>query len=254
MRSPLLAAALVLGLAGTASAQNLDAAVARLGAADLDQVRGALEELGLLGNPRAVDPIAARIRRGLPPEVLGVAVDTLMILGRPQAGPVLAELMGHRRPDIRLKAVQAVVACRPPGAERVLVDALSDTDAAVRGAAAEGLGTLRARGGVDALFHAMERRVPEAPAAIALVAQARDVERFLGLVGRVAFAELTSALETMLRRPDLAASAKLPIIHRLSELATPEVRSFFEELVARPDGVPPDVLRAARDAIPRMMQ
>lgn len=254
MKRLLIATALALALASPASAQDFDDAVTALGATDPSEIRGGLESLGLLGNARAVAPITARIRRGLPPELLAVAVDTLMILGRPEAGPVLVDLTRHRRADIRLKAVQAIVACRPRGADRVLIEALSDGDASVRAAAAEGLGTIGARSAVDALFHAMERHVPEAPLAIAAVANAADVDRFLGLLGRMPFAEVTPALSEMLHRPDLAASAKLAIVHRLSELATPEVRTFLEELVASPDGVPPNVLRAAQDAIPRIMQ
>ncbi len=254
MKRLLLAIALALALASPAAAQDYDAAVAALGATNPDEVRGGLEALGLLGNARAVTPIAERIRRGLPPDLLGVATDTLMILGRPEAGSVLFELTRHRRAEIRLKAVQAIVACRPRGADRVLVEALGDGEATVRGAAAEGLGTLGARSAVDALFHAMERHVPEAPMAIAAVANAGDVDRFLGLLGRVPFAEATPALGEMLHRADLAATAKLAIVHRISELATPEVRQFLEDLVASPDGVPANVLRAAQDAIPRIMQ
>jgi len=260
MTRALIAAALTLGMASAASAQGrgsseLDQGVALLAATNPAEVRGGLEQLGLLGNPRAVDPISDRIRHGLPPEILGVAVDTLMILGRPQAGPVLFDLVNHRRSDIRFKAVQAIVACRPRGAERVLTEALGDSEATVRGAAAEGLGTIGARGAVDALFHAMERRVPEAPMAIAQVANARDVTRFLEALGNVPFTSVMPALSEMLNRADLAASAKLAIIHRLTELATPEVRQFLEDFVGTAEGsVPANVLRAAQDAIPRIGQ
>ncbi len=259
MRILALTALLVLVLASPAYAQRgsseFDAAVALLDSSSPSEVQGGLEMLGLGGNPRAVGPISARIRRGLPPDLLGIAVDTLMILGRAEAGPVLFELVDHRRPPIRLRSVQAIVACRPRGVERVLVEALSDTDASVRGAAAEGLGTVGATGAVDALFHAMERRVPEAPMAIAQVARAADVDRFLGSLGNVPFDGISPALSEMLHRADLAERAKLAIIHRLSELATSGVRQFFEDLVASgADRVGPRVLRAAQDAIPRIGQ
>jgi len=258
-RAPVIAL-LVLGVASQAAAQRrgsseLNEGVERLDADSPTEVRAGLEQLGLLGNPGAVEPISERIRRGLPPELLGVAVDTLMILGRPQAGPVLFELMSHRRAPIRFKAVQAVVACRPRGAERALSEALSDSDATVRGAAAEGLGTMGAHGAVDALFLAMERHVPEAPLAIAQVARPADVDRFLEQLGRMPFSEVTTALSEMIHREDLAARSKLAIVHRLTELATAEVRQFLEELVANAgENVPENVLRAARDAIPRIGQ
>jgi HEAT repeat protein len=256
---------LILGLAWSAQsptgeaqrlrAAELDAAVAGLDAEDPAQVRGALEALGLSGDRRAVEPIVARVRRGLPPELLGVAVDTLMILGRPEAGPLLFDLVRHRRPDVRLKAVQAVVAAQPRGSRGALVAALSDGDPRIRGAAAQGLGSLGATEAMDALFLAMERRVPEAAMAIAQLARPADVERFLEDLGRVPFDPVTPALAEMLYRDDLAERAKLAIVHRLTELATPGVREFLEDYVGNlPPGQDDAVRRAAEDAIPRIGQ
>lgn len=220
-----------------------------------DEVRGGLEALGLLGDPTAVGPIAERIQRGLPPDLLEVALDTLMILGRPEAGPVLFQMMSHRRPNIRAKAVQAIVATRPRGADGALIAALSDTDPTVRSAAAEGLGTLGAVSGLDPLFHALDRSVPEAALAIAQIARPAEVERFLGYLGRAPFDSMTPALSEMLLRADLAARAKLAIIHRLTELATPEVRQFLIDFVAALEpSSEPQVRRAAEDAIPRIGQ
>ncbi|MEC7518993.1 MAG: HEAT repeat domain-containing protein [Myxococcota bacterium] len=234
---------------------ELDAAVEQLGADDRDQVRAGLETLGLMGDPGAVAPISERIRRGLPPDLLDIAVDTLTILGRAEAGPILFELARHRRAGIRLKAVQGVVATRPRGAARVLVAALSDTDETVRAAAAEGLGTLGAREGIDDLFHALDRRVPNAAMAIGQLARPAEVDRFLGYLGQLPFDQVTPALSEILHRDDLAERAKLAVVHRLTELATPEVRTFLEDYVS---GLDPDdrsqVRRAAEDAIPRIGQ
>ncbi len=261
--------AALLGIAGLvwaiglpdASAQrrrgrpSIDGPAAQLDSADAAEVRAGLEALGLSGSPQAVEPIVTRVRRGLPPDLLGVAVDTLMILGRAEAGPLLYDLMHHRRADIRLKAVQAILATLPRGHQGVLVAALSDPDPRVRGAAAEGLGSTGAVQSIDALFHAMERGVPEAPMAIAALARPADVERFLGLVGTVPFDTVTPALAEMLHRDDLADRSKIAIIHRLTELATAGVRAFLEDFVANlepdDDG---EVRRAAEDAIPRIGQ
>jgi len=234
---------------------DLSAATEQLSSSDATQVRGELEALGLSGSPRAVEPIVGRIRRGLPPDLLGVAVDTLMILGRPEAGPVLFDLMRHRRADIRLKAVQAILATLPRGHEGVLIEALNDTDPRVRGAAAEGLGSSGATRAVDALFHAMERGVPEASMAIAALARPSDVDRFLEVLGAVPFDTMTPALAEMLHRDGLADRAKIAIIHGLTELATAGVREFLEDFVnnLEPDDQGP-VRRAAEDATPRIGQ
>lgn len=225
--------------------------VEQLSSQSPDEVRGALEALGLAGDAHAVAPIVERIRHGLPPELLDVAIDTLTVLGRPEAGPVLFELAEHRRAAVRLRAVQAIAAIHPTGADRALTDALADSDASVRSAAASALGELGATGALDALFHALDRRIPEAASAIGHLARPAEVERFLGYLGQLPFPLVTPALGEMLQRSDLAERARLSIVHRLSELATPEVRAFLEGLVSNLSGA---VRRAAEDAITRISQ
>ncbi|MGE0787091.1 MAG: HEAT repeat domain-containing protein [Sandaracinaceae bacterium] len=266
MRATPVVAGTLLAVAGLAFAApalaqrrgggpDLSGPLAQLASTDQDEVRAGLEALGLSGSPRAVTPIVQRVERGLPPELLGVAVDTLMILGRPEAGPLLFDLMHHRRADIRLKAIQAILATLPPGHEGVLVTALGDSEPTVRAAAAEGLGSTGAVRSIDALFHALERGVPEAAMAIAALARPSDVDRMLALVGTMPFEALTPALSELLHRRDLADRSKVAIIHRLTELATPGVRSFLEDFVA---SLPPEdhseVRRAAEEAIPRIAQ
>ncbi len=249
----LLAAAPAHAQRGRRGSPELTQHVEQLGAADPDQVRGAIEALGLLGDPRAVEPIAERIRRGLPPELLELAISTLTLLGRPEAGPVLFELANHRRAEVRVAAVQAIATVRARGADRALAQSLGDADPAVRAAAASGLGELGATGALDALFLALDRRVPEAAAAIGRLARPAEVDRFLGYLGRLPFDLVTPALGEMLHRDDLAERARLTIVHRLTELATPEVRGFLEQLVSSlPAGS--QVRRAAEDAIPRIGQ
>lgn len=243
--------------AGVARAQpstpSVSEALEQLESDNLATVRGAIEALGLSGSPRAVGAISTRIGRGLPTDVLALAVDTLMILGRPQAAPVLFRLTSHRRARIRAAAVRAIVACRPRGADRALIAALNDSDGTVRGAAAEGLGTLGARAAVDELFHAWDRQVPQAPTAIAQVAQPDDVERFLSYLGRTPFEQMRGPLTTILGRRDLASSARVEIIGQLTELATPGVREFLEEFLAGlPEGGSDPVRRAAEEGIRRL--
>lgn len=247
--SVLLAATSVAGAQRGRGNAEVTQAIELLDATDPDQVRGAIESLGLLGDPRGVEPIARRIRRGLPPEILDSAIDALTVLGRPEAGPVLFELASHRRPEVRVRAIQAIAATRPRGADRVLASALGDGDSTVRAAAASALGEVGATSSVDALFLALDRRVPEAAPAIGRVARPADVTRFLGYLGRLSFDLVTPALREMLQRTDLAERSRLEIVHRLGELATPEVRAFLEQVV---DSLPPAVRRAAEDAIGRI--
>ncbi len=225
-------------------------AIEQLGATGTDEVRGAIETLGLLGDPSAVAPLSARIRRGLPPELLDAAIDALMVLGRPEAGPVLFELTSHRRPEVRARAILAIGATRPRGADRVLSAALADGDPTVRAAAATVLGELGATSAIDVLFQALDRGLPEAAVAIGRVARPADVTRFLGYLGRLPFEAVTSALREMLPRTDLAERSRLEVVHRVAELATPEVAVV---LVRVASGLPDSpVRRAAVEAAGRI--
>ncbi len=183
--------------------------------------------------------------------MLDIAVDTLIVLGRHDAGPLLFELAEHRRPEVRLKAVQALAALQPRGADRALIDALADENPAVRSAAASALGEIGAQSAMDALFHSLDRQNGEAASAIGRIAGPADVDRFLGYLGQLPFSLITPALDEMLHRQNLAESARMSIVHHLSELATPEVRAFLEQVVSTLPSSP--VRSAAEDAIPRIL-
>ncbi|MEM9068785.1 MAG: HEAT repeat domain-containing protein [Myxococcota bacterium] len=239
-------------LTAPAAAQQLrlSDAVAMLDADNADEVRMGIEGLGAIGGSRVVAPLATRIRKGLPAELLGVAVETLGLVSHRDAGPVLFELVNHRRSEVRLAATQAIVSCEPAGAERALVAALSDSDPRVRAAAALGLGQLGARGSIDELFHAFDRRILEAATAIGQLATASEVDRLLGYLGRVPFDAVTPALNEIVARREVPQRVKLNVIGQLAELATPEVRTYLQELAeALPDGA---VRRAAEEAMLRI--
>ena len=212
-----------------------------------DEIRMGIETLGLLGSPQAITPLSARIRGGLPPELLTTAIDTLGILGRPEAGPVLLELLAHRRPEVRLRAVQAIGMCAPRGADRALAVSLSDSSADVRAAAAEALATLRATSAVPELFLAFEHNVLQAGPALAALARAEDIPRIVGYIGSMPFATLRPMLLTILQRTDLAARIRTDLVARLGELATAEVRTLLREFIASLPGNDNSPLRRAAE-------
>jgi HEAT repeat protein len=248
----IVAAAVALVCASDVEAQGRvrQADVERqLASEDRDEVRAGIESIGVSGNARLVGPLAARIEKGLPSELLDAALDTLTVLARPEAGDVLFSLATHRRPTVRRKAIEAIVACRPRGADRVLVAALSDVDPAVRSAAATGLGQIGARTSIDSLFHALDRGILEASTSIGQLAQPGDVDRLLGYLGNLPFDAVTPALSEVLARADVPQQKKLAVVARLAELATPDARTFLEELVASlPEGRQTQSLRDAAQA------
>lgn len=239
-----------MGAAPAEAQVRLNEAIQMLDAQTADEVRLGIEALGTNGSARVVAPLSARIRRGLPAELLDLAIETLGVVGHRDAGPVLFQLLTHRREQVRLAVVSAIVSCRPRGADGALVTALSDSDPRVRAAAALGLGQLGARDKVDHLFHAFERGVLESATAIGQLADGAGADRLLDHLGRVPFDAIAPAVNELIARSDVAERVKLEIIGRLAELATPEVRQYLQELVESLDDGP--VRRSAEDAVARI--
>jgi HEAT repeat protein len=213
-------------------------------------VEAAIQSLGLLGVPAAVDPLVERIQKGLPNDLLETSIVTLMALGQPSAGPALFELARYRRPAIRKLSIEAIAAVRPSGGEAVLVAALNDAETEVRSAAAVGLGEIGSPGSIDTLFLALDHGNMEAAAAIGKLVPARDVKRLFGYLGKVPFRSLAPAFAETLKRKDVAENDKLAIVARLEEVGTGEVKGFFNDLMASTSGgLPPNVSKAVLRAM-----
>lgn len=251
------ALSLSLGLASPALAQRgMTPAQIRtlLSSSNPVEIQSGIEAVGVMGTGPAIEPLAARIRQGLAPELLDMALDTLLVAARPEAGPVLIELTSHRRAAVRLKAVQAIVASRARGAEGCLTTALNDGDPGVRSAAALGLGQLNARASVETLFLALERGVLEASTAIGQLAAPADIPRLRSYVGRLPFDAMTPAFSEILARRDVPERAKLDLIAQLAEVATSEVRTYLQEFVSSlPATDHSAIRRAAEDAVLRIV-
>jgi HEAT repeat protein len=208
-------------------------------------IEAGIQSLGLLGTKEAVEPLAARIRQGLPPELLDQAITTLMALSQPSAGSVLFELTSHRRPEIRLRAVEAIAATNPPGAEQALIAALSDSDPKVRSTAATGLGDIGTKAALEKLFLALDRGNFEASSAIGKIVAPGEVKRLVDYLGQLPFHSLGPALAQVFQRKDVPESAKLEIVVRLEEVGTPEVKGYLGDLVSSAgDSLTPTVSKA----------
>lgn len=234
---------------GTAKRARVDPAIEQaqkqMNSGDRTQIESGIQNLGMLGKREVIAPLADRIRRGLPPELLETAILTLMTLGDDEAGPVLHELALHRRPEVRLRAVEALAALKAPGAETALVHALSDGDDRVRSAAATGLGDLGAQDSLEVLFLALDRGNLAASPAIGKVIDPTQTARLVGYLGKIPFYSLAPALGEVLKRPDVAEPAKLAVITGLQEAATPGVKGFLSDVMtAGGDAIGPNLKRA----------
>jgi len=205
---------------------------AQLASPDAATVKSALDAAALAPTPAAVTAIGARIREGLPPDLLDAAIDALGIMHRPDAAPILAQLVSHRRAAVRKRAIEAIAVARATGATSALVGALDDVDPTVRGAAATSLTLLRAVAALPQLFEAYERGVPEAASAVGQLARQSQLPRILAGIGTRDFALVSRALDVLLHRDDITIQAKREIVTTLSEHDTAEVRRFFQQIAA----------------------
>jgi HEAT repeat protein len=229
---------------------EIDQAEQLLNSDQKPDIETGIQSLGLLGVPQAVDPLVNRIREGLPPELLELAVTTLMALGQPNAGPVLYELTTHRRSEIRRQAIEAIAATRPVGAEPVLLGALSDEETQVRSAAAIALGEVGSPGAVERLFVALDHGNSEASMAIGKLVAPTSVRKLSEYIGEVPFHHMGPALSIVLARRDVPEPQKLELIARLEEVGTPEVRGYLGNLLETSrDSLSPAVQRAIARAM-----
>jgi HEAT repeat protein len=229
MRALLLCTA-VLSVAAPAAAQRVREADVRrsLESSEADEVGEAIVAIGANDLRRLLPALEARIRRGLTPELLTAALETITTLARPEAGAILFDLAAHRRTEVRRQAVHAIRVCKPRGAEEALARALSDMDADVRREAAVALGEIGTAASVDPLFQAFDRGIAEAGASLGAVLRPEDVGRFLEYLGRAPLSSLETALLEILGRDDMPEAKKIEVIERIEGLATVGARTLLE--------------------------
>src|SRR5688572_28410448 len=117
-------------------------AITKLESQNLDEVRDAIQFLGVSEAPQAVDPLVDLLRTG-PADIYTEAIlEAIGSLARPQALPILLDYLRHRRVNVRTKVVDAIAAIRDPRVRPALEQALRDSDSRVRGAAALALGRI----------------------------------------------------------------------------------------------------------------
>ena len=209
-------------------------ALKRLRSGDPSQVKGALDEVrtsARAGAP-AAPVIAELLEQGLGPSLTQAAIDTLGDTESEAGSAALGWYAQHRNVELRRSAVQALSRTRGPVAIRALRRALSDPDPGVRGLAATGLGSMKARETVGDLFVALEHKVAEAAASIGQLCAGNECDRLAGKLGSVPFDVVTSGLDQVLFRPpsDVSDDMKVKIVGRVRELGTGEANRFLRSV------------------------
>ncbi len=207
-----------------------------LDAPDPDKVRAGLEQLGLIGKPAVVRPISERLRQGLNPPLMLLAIETLMATKSPRAGPILIELCSHRRAAIRAAAVGALGELRVRTAREVLREALDDSEPAVRAAAAGALTRMRDRGTLKTLYALFERGEKPALEAIAALATPVEIKRLLGYLEDRPLSALEPAFIALFERKSFPRPGKMSLIAGLTENGSPDAEQFLRDRLAKLSG------------------
>jgi HEAT repeat protein len=247
------AAAAVPAKPAAQSAELLRAARTKLEAADPASVEQALGQLAELGGEQAAQAVVARLRRGLPPQLTGSAIDALVRIKSPSAASVLLELTLHRRAPIRVKAVAALGTLKVRSAQSALLYALDDPSPEVRGSAVQALASVGNARALPALLTAADRGVAGAWQAVGSLATAADFKRLLSQQAGGDVTLLRPALDVMIARSDLPLDAKLRTVQELEKLGSPSARACLASwlTVAKNTG-PARVRQGLLDAIKRM--
>lgn len=231
-------------------AATLKAAREALQGSDPVAMEQAFGALAKLGGKDAAEPVIARLRRGLPPQLIDTAIEALVELKQPSAVPLFVELTGHRRWQVREQAVVALAALKAKSAQQTLLSALDDPSPEVREAAARALGEVGDARASAALWTAHECGVANALVAIGRVGGTKDAEQ-LAKRAQEACVAVLPAYTVMLTRKNLPAGAKVKLVTALGEAKTPESAACLKELH---DGIGKDLEPGVRTLLARAVQ
>lgn len=253
-----------LGTPAASQAQELGVteASALLESDNADEVRMAIEAMGLVKGNRGVAPLVARIEAGLPTNLLVAALMTLAQAGQPAARPAIEANARHRDPEVRVAALAAAAACKIAGVGAMLRRGLDDLDPRVRAEAARGLGSLgpgqkERDTSAQALLQAIAREEAGAAVALALIANQEHAADLLGLLGQVPLPRLEGALATLLQRRDMALPVKAQVVEALAKTATPHAKAFLlsqRDLLKAQRGVPKNLIDDIEAAAARIAE
>jgi hypothetical protein len=205
---------------------------ADLTSGDPNKIRPALDEIRLAGKGAGsafVPDIVLLLQRGVTSALAEAALDTLGDLEAESASAIVAQYTEHRNLKVRQAATKALVKMKGPAAVRALRHSLSDQDPMIRGVAANGLGTLKAKDAVADLFLALDHRVNEAAASIGILCSAQECEQLSTRIGRIPFDVVATGIEQALFRADIPDDTKIKLLGRVRELGTQEANKFLRE-------------------------
>ncbi len=223
--------------AADAPAQLPPGTLEKLRSGDEAAIRTALDDVRTVGKgaQSAAGPIAALLEHGLPTSLTIAALDTLGDVEAESSSAAVAWYAVHRNASVRQAAIKALAKTKGPAAVTALRHALSDGDAVVRGMAATGLGSLKAKEAVRDLFVALDHRVGEAAASIGQLCATSECDELAGKLGKLPFDIVIGGLDQVLFRPpsEVDDDQKVKLVGRVRELGTGEANKYLKDVQKR---------------------
>lgn len=208
---------------------DLEGSKKALESGDEARALGALDEIELSGDRKAAPLVDALLNRGASTKLLLRALGVAGALGQETSSAAIAPYTKHRSAEVRRAAAQSLARTKGPLAVQALRLALRSSDAALRGAAATGLGALGAKDAVADLFSVLPRETPEAAGAIGMLCNGDDCAKFVALLGKLPFETMQSGFLPILLRSDgeVPDALKLKLIEQLRRLATAKANELL---------------------------
>jgi hypothetical protein len=222
----------------------------------------AIDALAALTGSEATKALASLLSTGLPDAGSDRILERLVDQPRPATLDALEQMARHRRPGARVLALRAIAALGMRDAKvamstsKLLAAGLRDSDPRVRGTAASALGQRFERidgeakagrgakpsaakaqqvyeGVVDVLLLAVARGVPEAARPAGLAVPEATLPRLHEALRGLPLSATLEAYDAALARNTLSEAAKLDILARLGEIATPATKTYLSTLIAK---------------------
>jgi HEAT repeat protein len=203
------------------------------------------------GGKQLTAAIVAKLKEGLPRELLKKALDTLGDLEDPNAAEAGVIYMAHRDPEVRLAAVHCLGGAKGPIATKALRDALGDLDARVHSMAATYLGTTKSADAVPDLVLALDKGVTAAASSIGMLCDDKTCDALLERMKSKPFDVISSGLEQVLARKEIKDDYKKKVITQVRELASQKAREFLQSVR---QAWPPNGSKAIADALDKAIK
>jgi HEAT repeat protein len=192
----------------------------------------AAKALGQSGASNAIEPLVDLLSVGGPPSRLEVAVEALGALGDPRAIDALELYAGNHSPDLRRRAVKALAAIKDEHVIPALISALGDQAPDVRAAAADALAARKETKAAPRLLELVKRNDAGAAPALGLLATPELVPQLAELQGSVDDNVVASALGEYLKRDDVADGLRVDVVRTIGHLSGAAATTALVEYIA----------------------